>query len=543
MAGSVDALSADEAAAEHAQLVQDIRTHDERYYNRDAPTVSDGEYDALRARLLALEAQFPDHCTPDSPSQRVGVSPTSAFSKVTHTKPMLSLGNAFGPDDLRDFVDRVRRFLGLDEADPVALMAEPKIDGLSASLRYEYGKLVVAATRGDGQVGEDITANVRTIGDIPQTLLGSNVPEVFEVRGEVYMAKPDFEALNRTQDENGKAPFANPRNAAAGSLRQLDPSITASRPLKFFPYSWGEVSERPRQLQSEMLTLFEEYGFSVNPERVLCGDFDGAIEAYERIEGMRASLPYDIDGVVLKIDRLDWQDRLGMVSRAPRWAIAHKFPAEQATTVLQAIDIQIGRTGSLTPVAKLEPVTVGGVVVSNATLHNEDEIARKDVRVGDTVVVQRAGDVIPQVVSVVLERRPEGSTPFVFPVVCPECGSHAEREEGEVVRRCTSGLICPAQRVERLRHFVSRNAFDIEGLGEKQIAAFWQDKRIDSPADVFRLERTNAEAPSPLQETEGWGEKSVANLFAAINERRVIGLDRFLFGLGIRHIGQENARL
>ena len=430
MAGSVDALSADEAAAEHAQLVQDIRTHDERYYNRDAPTVSDGEYDALRARLLALEAQFPDHCTPDSPSQRVGVSPTSAFSKVTHTKPMLSLGNAFGPDDLRDFVDRVRRFLGLDEADPVALMAEPKIDGLSASLRYEYGKLVVAATRGDGQVGEDITANVRTIGDIPQTLLGSNVPEVFEVRGEVYMAKPDFEALNRTQDENGKAPFANPRNAAAGSLRQLDPSITASRPLKFFPYSWGEVSERPRQLQSEMLTLFEEYGFSVNPERVLCGDFDGAIEAYERIEGMRASLPYDIDGVVLKIDRLDWQDRLGMVSRAPRWAIAHKFPAEQATTVLQAIDIQIGRTGSLTPVAKLEPVTVGGVVVSNATLHNEDEIARKDVRVGDTVVVQRAGDVIPQVVSVVLERRPEGSTPFVFPVVCPECGSHAEREEG-----------------------------------------------------------------------------------------------------------------
>ncbi len=540
---AVSDLTVDEASAEHAALAKDILAHDERYYAKDAPTVSDAEYDSLRQRLLDLEARFPELITPDSPSQRVGTAPASGFGKVTHARPMLSLGNAFNDDDLRDFVERVRRFLGLGEGESIQLIAEPKIDGLSGSLRYEKGKLVVGATRGDGQVGEDITRNLLTLDDIPEQLEGDKVPEVFEVRGEVYMAKPDFFALNEKQVAAGKAPFANPRNAAAGSLRQLDVEITKSRPLRFFAYAWGEVSALPAASQQGMLDAMAGFGFQVNPETTSCSTVDEALETYRRIEAMRADLPYDIDGVVYKVDRLDWQDRLGMVSRAPRWAIAHKFPAEQATTVLNDIDIQVGRTGSLTPVAKLEPVTVGGVVVSNATLHNEDEIARKDVRIGDTVVVQRAGDVIPQIVRVVEEKRPKDAQPYEFPKLCPVCGSHAEREEGEVVRRCTGGLICEAQRVERLRHFVSRNAFDIDGLGEKQVAAFWEDGRISAPADIFKLEAVESKSDTPLAATEGWGEKSVENLFAAIDARREISLDRFLYALGIRHIGQENARL
>ncbi|MBI1179766.1 MAG: NAD-dependent DNA ligase LigA [Alphaproteobacteria bacterium] len=536
-------MTLEEAGEEHARLAAEIREHDRRYYEKDAPTVSDAEYDALRARLLAMEARFPELVTSDSPSQKVGAAPAAGFAKVRHARPMLSLANAFDDEDVRDFAERVRRFLGLDAEETLELVAEPKIDGLSCSLRYENGRLVQAATRGDGQEGEDVTANVRTIDDVPANLRGKEWPEVLEVRGEVYMTKPDFLKLNDNQEASGKPRFANPRNAAAGSLRQLDPAVTKSRPLRFFAWGWGEISELPRDRQGAMMALIAECGFTVNPELKVCDTVEGALGVYRHIEELRAGLPYDIDGVVYKVDRLDWQERLGMVSRAPRWAIAHKFAAEQAQTVINDIDIQVGRTGALTPVAKLEPVTVGGVVVQNATLHNEDEIARKDIRIGDTVIVQRAGDVIPQVVAVVLEKRPKDARPFEFPTVCPACGSHAEREEGEAVRRCTGGLICPAQRVERLRHFVSRDAFDIEGLGEKQIAAFWRDKRIDTPADIFRLEAHEATADPPLKETEGWGERSVANLFAAIEARRAIGLDRFLYALGIRHIGQENARL
>ncbi|MFN3232861.1 MAG: NAD-dependent DNA ligase LigA [Alphaproteobacteria bacterium] len=543
MSRPVEELSFEDAATEHQALADEIRAHDQRYYGQDAPTVSDAEYDGLRQRLLELETRFSELVTPDSPSQRVGVAPSSGFSKVTHARPMLSLSNAFNDEDLRDFVDRVRRFLGLGESDGVDLVAEPKIDGLSASLRYEDGKLVVGATRGDGQVGENITRNLLTVDDIPEQLAGHDVPDILEIRGEVYMAKPDFFRLNKAQQEAGKAPFANPRNAAAGSLRQLDVEITRSRPLRFFAYAWGEVSALPAQTQHGMIEAMARFGFQVNPETTRCATLEEALDAYRRFEAMRADLPYDIDGVVYKVDRLDWQDRLGMVSRAPRWAIAHKFPAEQATTVLHDIDIQVGRTGALTPVAKLEPVTVGGVVVSNATLHNEDEIARKDIRIGDTVVVQRAGDVIPQIVRAIEEKRTDDSQPYEFPKVCPVCGSHAERDEGEAVRRCTGGLICEAQRVERLRHFVSRNAFDIEGLGEKQVAAFWRDGRIKTPADIFKLQAAEEIAETPLRETEGWGEKSVENLFAAIDDKREISLDRFLYALGIRHIGQESARL
>ncbi|MEN3953137.1 NAD-dependent DNA ligase LigA [Iodidimonas sp. SYSU 1G8] len=539
----VDDLTLEEAGGEHARLADEIRAHDERYYNKDAPTVSDADYDALRARLLAIEAKFPDLITPDSPSQRVGVAPTSGFAKVRHARPMLSLGNAFDDQDVTDFIDRVRRFLGLAADEAVDIVAEPKIDGLSCSLRYEGGTLVMAATRGDGQEGEDVTANVRTIGDIPHTLKGEGWPDILEVRGEIYMTKPDFLKLNEAQDAAGKPRYANPRNSAAGSLRQLDPAITRTRRLRFFAWGWGDVSAVPAERQSGMMGSIASWGFQVNEELKVCDTIDKVLEVYRRIGEIRASLPYDIDGVVYKVDRLDWQERLGMVSRAPRWAIAHKFAAEQAQTVVNGIDIQVGRTGALTPVAKLEPVTVGGVVVQNATLHNEDEIRRKDVRVGDTVIVQRAGDVIPQIVAVVLEKRPEDAAPYEFPMVCPVCGSHAEREEGEAVRRCTGGLICEAQRVERLRHFVSRDAFDIEGLGEKQIAAFWRDKRIDAPADIFRLAETEKTSLKRLEFTEGWGKTSAANLFAAIDARRTIGLDRFLYALGIRHIGQENARI
>lgn len=549
----VQNLTAEDAKAEHDRLVETIKAHDVAYYAEDAPAVSDAEYDRQRQDLLALEARFPELITADSPSQSVGVTPAKGFGKVRHKVPMLSLDNAFSSDDLREFEGRIRRFLGLDATEDVSFFAEPKIDGLSASLRYENGKFQQGATRGDGQEGEDITANLRSVTDLPLELSGAKtkVPDVFEIRGEVYMSKSDFLALNTAQAEAGGKIFANPRNAAAGSLRQLDYEITKSRKLRFFAYAWGEVSGLPGVTQSEVLAVFKDWGFSVNPLSKVCTNMEEAIDAYRKIEELRASLDYDIDGVVFKVNRLDWQERLGFVSRSPRWAIAHKFPAEQATTIIEDIEIQVGRTGALTPVARLLPVTVGGVVVSNATLHNEDEIKRKDVRKGDTVVIQRAGDVIPQVVEVVLDKRPDDSVPYDFPKTCPICGSHAVKEINEstgkedAVRRCTGGLICRAQAVERLKHFVSRNAFDIEGLGTKLIETFYEDDLIKSPADIFTLEKCDA-APGNLQRIknrEGFGEKATRNLFDAIDDRREISLDRFIYALGIRHIGQGNARL
>ena len=537
-------LSLPDAAAEHARLADEIRAHDRRYYQDDAPAISDADYDALRQRLNALEAEFPDLVTADSPSQTVGAAPSEAFAKVRHAVPMLSLGNAFKDEDVAEFAARVRRFLQMKPEDELAVTAEPKIDGLSASLRYENGVFVRGATRGDGEVGEDVTQNLRTIADVPERLKGEDVPAVIEVRGEVYMSHADFKALNERQVEAGKPVFANPRNAAAGSLRQLDPKITAQRPLRFFAYAWGEASEVPAETQSGMVANLGRWGFVVNDLMRVCRTTDELLDRYRAIEALRSGLGYDIDGVVYKVDRLDLQRRLGFVSRSPRWAIAHKFPAEQATTVLEAIDIQVGRTGALTPVAKLKPVTVGGVVVSNATLHNEDEIARKDVRVGDTVVVQRAGDVIPQVVRVVDPEREGRGEPFAFPRKCPVCESHVARDEGEVVWRCTGGLTCRAQAVERLRHFVSRNAMDIEGLGEKQIEAFYEWGEIREPADIFRLKALE-ETPgrlTSLRNRDGWGETSAKNLFAAIEEARSRTVDRLLFGLGIRHVGEVNAK-
>ncbi|WP_417491231.1 NAD-dependent DNA ligase LigA [Maricaulis sp.] len=547
----VGMLSEAEANAEHARLAREIARHDKAYYNEDAPKVSDAVYDALRQRLEGIEARFPQLVDLFSPSQRVGAAPSGKFGEIVHAVPMLSLGNAFNDEDVADFVGRVRRFLGLSDEEPVAITAEPKIDGLSASLRYVKGALVSAATRGDGTTGEDVTANIRTLKDIPQTLPGNDWPEVVEVRGEVYMSHADFAALNERQEAAGKPAYKNPRNAAAGSLRQIDPKMTAQRPLKFFAYAWGELSEPLAETQMQAVQRFAAWGFAVNPLMQCCDSVEALIAVYRDIEARRASLGYDIDGVVYKVDRLDWQARLGQVARAPRWAIAHKFPAEQATTVLEGIDIQVGRTGSLTPVARLKPVTVGGVVVSNATLHNEDEIARKDVRVGDTVVIQRAGDVIPQIVRVVDPDRPGRREPFQFPTTCPVCGSHAVREHDEktgkldVVRRCTGGLICGAQIKERLRHFVSRKAFDIEGLGAKQIEAFHDEGLITEPSHIFTLKARNAagEIVPPIQEREGWGETSANNLFAAIESRRTIALSRFLNALGIRHIGENTATL
>ena len=534
------ALSPAQAKAELERLAAEIARHDRLYHRDDAPEISDAEYDGLRRRNDEIEARFPDLARPDSPSLRVGAAPSEAFAKVTHGRPMLSLGNAFGDDEVREFVERVRRFLGLGEGETVELVAEPKIDGASAALRYEQGRFVLGATRGDGQTGEDITANLRTLRDVPPELEGGGVPNVIEVRGEVYMAHADFAALNQARVAAGEPLYANPRNSCAGSLRQIDARVTASRNLHFFAYGWGEVSPPFAGNHGGALDRLADWGFKVNPEIRLCGDAEQALSVYTELAAKRASLGYDIDGVVYKVDRLDWQERLGMVSRAPRWAIAHKFPAEQATTTVRAIEIQVGRTGALTPVARLAPVTVGGVVVSNATLHNEDEIARKDIRVGDTVVVQRAGDVIPQIVEVVKEKRPKGAKPFRFPATCPVCGSHAHREEGEAVWRCGGGLVCPAQAVERLRHFVSRDAFDIEGLGEKQIAAFWADGLIRNPADIFRLETQKA----LIEAMPGWQETSVNNLFKAIEEaRRNVSLDRFVYALGVRHVGETTARL
>ncbi len=553
MASRGKASPSNEAKArdELTRLRAEIARHDELYHRQDAPEITDAAYDALRRRLDEIEAQFPSLKSADSPSAKVGAAPAEGFGKIRHAVPMLSLGNAFDDTEVTDFSDRVRRFLSIAADAPLAFTAEPKIDGLSISLRYERGTFVQAATRGDGTEGENVTANVATIKEIPHHLKGGTdaaIPDVIEVRGEIFLGHEDFRRLNEAQAAAGEKIFANPRNAAAGSLRQLDASITASRPLRFFAYTWGEASSLPADTQTGVVAAFKRWGLPVNPLMHLCRHADELLAYYRSTAEKRSSLGYDIDGVVYKVDRLDLQERLGFVSRAPRWAIAHKFPAEQATTILLDIDIQVGRTGALTPVAKLQPVTVGGVVVSNATLHNEDEIARKDVRVGDTVIVQRAGDVIPQVVSVVLDKRPASSKPYKFPDHCPSCGSAAVRdadpESGttDVVRRCTGGLTCPAQVKERLKHFVSRNALDIEGLGDKQIEAFYDDGRIKQPADIFTLAERDKRSLKKLADQKGFGQKSVEKLWAAIDARRTVPLDRFIFALGIRHIGEGTAR-
>ncbi|HEY5459147.1 MAG TPA: NAD-dependent DNA ligase LigA [Sphingomicrobium sp.] len=523
-----------EAANRLMRLAKQIAHHDKLYHDQDSPEISDAEYDALVRENRELETQFPNLVRPDSPSKRLGAAPTTALAKVVHARQMLSLDNAFSAEEVREFVGRVRRFLNLPESEPVALTAEPKIDGLSCSLRYEKGRLVLAATRGDGTVGEDVTPNARTIGDIPQVIKGA--PDIFEVRGEVYMSKADFAALNERQEASGGKIFANPRNAAAGSLRQKDAGVTAARPLRFLAHGWGEVSEPLGMLQLLAMKKIESFGFPASDLLVRCETVDEALAHYALIEKERADLPYDIDGVVYKVGRLDWQERLGQVGRAPRWGLAHKFPAEKAETTLEAIDIQVGRTGKLTPVGRLKPVGVGGVIVQNVTLHNRDEIARLGLRVGDRVRIQRAGDVIPQVVENLT--RGEKRSPFVFPDHCPECNSEAVAEEGEVDVRCTGGLICPAQRIERLRHFVSRGAMDIDGLGEKSIVEFFELGWLHGPADIFRLKSHRGE----LVGREGWQDKSVDNLLEAIDAR--IGFDpaRFLFGLGIRHVGIVTAK-
>ena len=537
----IEAMTEKEARSELELLAKEISFHDEAYYQNDSPIISDSEYDMLRQRNLKIESAFPNLIRKDSPSNMVGIFPSSGFAKVYHSKPMLSLGNLFSEDDLNDFLSSIRRLLKELTDDPninLEVLAEPKIDGLSITLRYERGSFVSAATRGDGSVGEDVTENIRTIKEIPFKLAGS-APDVVEIRGEIYLAKSDFDELNRRQSKMGSKEFANPRNAAAGSLRQLDATITASRPLKFFAYAWGELSEPIVNTQWSFLEQLKLWGFKVNALTCLCKDYSSLIDAYNNISERRATLDYDIDGVVYKINRIDWQERLGFISRAPRWAVAHKFPAEQAQTIVKEIDIQVGRTGSLTPVAKLAAVNVGGVVVSNATLHNEDEIARKDIRVGDTVVIQRAGDVIPQIVEVVLDKRPENTSPFIYPNTCPACGSVAIRDEGEAVRRCSDGTACPAQLVERIKHFVSRGAFDIDGFGNKHVEAFFEEGLIKTTVDIFHLK----DHASELRDRDGWGDKSVQNLLAAIDNRRNVTLDRFIFALGIRQIGEATARL
>jgi DNA ligase (NAD+) len=569
-ARGVDALSLAEAEAEITALAARIRDADAAYYQRDAPIISDADYDALRLRVEAIVARFPELERDDSPTRKVGAAPSQGFRKVRHAVPMLSLGNAFSEEDLVDFVDRVRRFLGLAADAPIDFVAEPKIDGLSCALTYEKGRLALAATRGDGEEGEDVTANARQVGDIPNILLGDDWPDILEVRGEVYMERRAFADMNAKREGAGQPLFANPRNAAAGSLRQLDARITAERPVRFFAYALGRVSAPLGPTQSVIRERLAGWGFTLNEPTEKAADAAGLMAYYLKIQAARPDLPFDIDGVVYKVDRLDLQERLGFVSRAPRWAIAHKFPAEQAMTTLEKIEIQVGRTGALTPVARLVPVTVGGVVVSNATLHNEDEIRRKDIRVGDAVIIQRAGDVIPQVVGVVLDKRPAKSVEYAFPETCPICGSMAVREEGEAVRRCTGGLICAAQVRERLRHFVSRNAFDIEGMGDENIKLFYEGGLIHSPADIFRLNeheeqvrqlvlKRRAEQSAARQAAKaeaGKGDtakaaskkpppefKDVANLLAAIDARRRIGLDRFIYALGIRHVGETTGRL
>ncbi|MCL3883626.1 NAD-dependent DNA ligase LigA [Marivita sp. GX14005] len=545
-------LTEAQAREELARLADLLDAANIAYHRDDAPKISDAEYDRLKRRNAEIEARFPALKRADSPSDTVGAAPAEGFAKVRHEIRMLSLSNVFEEEELVSFDQSVRRYLGLGADDPLAYTAEPKIDGLSLSLRYEKGALVQAATRGDGAVGENVTANARMIDDVPQRLNGA--PEVIEVRGEVYMSHADFADLNARQTARGGKSFANPRNAAAGSLRQLDPEITRARPLRFFAYSWGALSEPLAETQSGAIKRLEALGFQTNPLTALCNGPDEMLAHYRRIEEQRATLGYDIDGVVYKVDDLEYQRRLGFRSTTPRWATAHKFPAELAWTRLEAIDIQVGRTGALSPVARLSPVTVGGVVVSNATLHNEDYIAGrdatgapirggKDIRVGDWVQVYRAGDVIPKVADVDLDKRLEGAEPFDFPKTCPECGSDAIREAGDAVRRCSGGLVCPAQAVEKLKHFVSRAAFDIEGLGAKQVEQFYSDGWIKEPADIFTLAQRYGAGMQQLKNREGWGEKSAQKLFDAIDERRVIALERVIFSLGIRHVGEGVARL
>ncbi len=534
----------EDARARHVKLAKEIAKHDIAYHQEDAPKISDAVYDKLRRQMEEIEAQYPELATAS-----IGAAPASGFKKIKHSVPMLSLSNVFTEEELNGFLDKIRRFLGLPEDEAIELVAEPKIDGLSCSLRYEKGVLVQAATRGDGAEGEDITANVKTIADIPQKLKG-NPPDVLEVRGEIYMDRKKFPIWNEEQAKTSKKLFANPRNAAAGSVRQLDSSKTAGRPLHFFGYALGEVSEKFADTQEEIRKKLAGWEIPETPY-ALCMDTKAIWKNFEDWLNKRPDLDYDIDGIVYKVNRLDWQERLGFVSRSPRWAVAHKFPAEQAVTKLTKIDIQVGRTGALTPVARLEPITVGGVVVSNATLHNEDEITRKDIREGDYVVIQRAGDVIPQIVQVLPEKRTGKEKKYEYPELCPICGSHAVREEGEAIRRCTGGLICEAQAVERLKHFVSRLAFDIEGLGAKIIEEFWADELIRSPADIFTLEERNKMDPRlrgddavvlPIRAREGWGDLSEKNLFASINARRVISLNRFIYALGIRQVGEATAK-
>src|ERR1043165_1638091 len=542
----VSDLSDKQAKAEHARLHAELTEHDKRYYQNDKPTVTDAEYDTLKRRYGEIEQRFPELKTLESLTLKVGAPPTGRFAKVRHAVPMLSLDNAFSEEDVTRFVDRIRRFLKLSADEPLAFTAEPKIDGLSMSLRYQKGALATAATRGDGTVGEDVTANIKTLKDVPQTLKGKDHPDIAEVRGEVYMTKADFLALNERQKAEGKELYINPRNTAAGSLRQKDAGITASRPLRFFAYAWGEMSEMPAQTQSGMLKWLGKCGFYTPPIWKICKSAEELLAFHKEIGEQRASLDYDIDGVVYKVDRLDWQERLGFVSRSPRWAIAHKFPAEKATTVVKDIEIQVGRTGALTPVAKLEPVGVGGVIVQNATLHNADEIALLDVRIGDTVTIQRAGDVIPQVLGVIAEKRPKGAKAYAFPKTCPcplktpvvrEINSAGE----EGVRfRCSGEFACPFQKTEHLKLFVSRRAFDIDGLGEKQIDYFFEQGWITEPGDIFTLEARNGKLK--LEEIEGYGETSGRHLFAAIRERREISLERFIYALGIRHVGETTAR-
>ena len=561
---AVSELSEDQAKAELARLASEIAHHDALYHAKDAPEISDADYDALKRRNDAIEAQFPQLLRTDSPSQRVGAAPAGIFSQVTHARPMLSLDNTFSDEDVSDFVASVYRFLGVIPNNSIAFTAEPKIDGLSMSIRYENRKLVTAATRGDGTTGENVTANILTIKEIP-TELPSDAPDVVEVRGEVYMAKTDFLALNAEMEAQGKQTYVNPRNTAAGSLRQLDPKVTASRKLKFFAYAWGEMADMPADSQWGMVEVFKRWGFPVNPLTRRLTSVEEIISHYREIGLQRADLDYDIDGVVYKVDRLDLQARLGFRSRSPRWATAHKFPAEQAFTKVEAIDIQVGRTGALTPVARLEPITVGGVVVTNATLHNADYIEGignggerirpegHDIRIGDTVIVQRAGDVIPQVLDVVLEKRPEGAVKYEFPKACPVCGSHAVREKNEKtgkldsVTRCTGGFVCSAQAKEHIKHFVSRNAFDIEGLGTKQVDFFFESTdelmNIRTAPDIFTLKQRQERSLAKLENIDGFGRVSVRKLFDAIDARREIALNRFIFALGIRHVGETTAKL
>jgi DNA ligase (NAD+) len=536
-------LTEKEAQTELARLAELIAYHDRRYYLDDAPEISDEDYDELRIRNEAIEKRFPRLVRQDSPSLRVGAPLMGAFRKVAHRSPMLSIDNGFEDQDLYDFMDRIRRFLNLSPETPIELVAEPKIDGLASTLEYQSGTFVLGATRGDGREGEDITANLKTIQDIPHHIGAQDFPELVEIRGEVYMRHKDFMRMNEERQREELPSFANPRNAAAGSLRQLDPTITAKRPLKFFAYACDSYAPFHVTTHAEFLEKLKHWGFVVNPLVKICRTVEEALTYFHDLEDKRADLPYDIDGIVYKVNRIDWQNRMGASARAPRWALAHKFPPRKAETRVEGIVIQVGRTGTLTPVANLEPVTVGGVVVSRATLHNEDEIARKDIRVGDTVLVQRAGDVIPQVVKVIFDKRPKNAPPFVFPHRCPVCGSHAVRLPGEAARKCVGGLICKAQVALRLRHFVSRDAFDIEGFGNKHVEAFFKEGLITAPADIFTLEKRDSASDTPLSTREGWGALSASNLFKAIESRRIIPLHRFIYALGILQVGQATAKL